>query len=359
MSNQNVKQWLAQLKTELDEMKARGLYRNLRRIDSLPGPVVQIEGRELIMCSSNNYLGLAGDARLIEASNRAAQEFGTGATGSRLTTGNTRLHERLEKRLAEFKQTEAALLFNTGYMANLAVMTALAAADDLILSDALNHASIVDGTRLSKAQTVVYEHKNNADLETKLQAAKGYRRRLIVTDGVFSMDGDIAPLPELVELSRRYDALLVVDDAHATGVIGPGGSGTAEHFGLHDEVHVQIGTLSKAIGSEGGFVAGDRILIDYLRNKARPFFFSTALAPAVVAAAHQAIDLIEQEPVRRLMLLDLIKLLYYKLQSAGFTLIGGGETAIVSVMLGDSELAVQFSRHLEELGIFAPAIRPP
>lgn len=225
------------------------------------------------MLASNNYLGLAHDERLIEASIRATKRLGAGSTGSRLTTGNTTLHEQLEERLAQFKQTEAAIVCNTGYMANIAALTTVVGKEDVILSDEMNHASIIDGCRLSRAQTIVYSHCDLHDLEEKLKAASAYRRRLIVTDGVFSMDGNIAPLPGIVALAQRYDALVMVDDAHATGVLGYCGRGTAEHFGLTGSIDIQMGTLSKAIGAEGGYIAGSRLLIDYLLNRARPFIF--------------------------------------------------------------------------------------
>lgn len=349
---------MKRLQQEMEQIHKKNLWRQLRRMDSVSSARVRVEGRELLMCASNNYLGLADDPRMTEAAIRAIRTFGTGSSGSRLTTGNTVLHEQLEARIAQFKGTESAIVFNTGYMANLAAMTTLAGVGDVIFSDEWNHASLIDGCRLSKAEVIIYRHNDLQDLEEKLSLYGSPQRNLIVTDGVFSMDGDIANLPGIVRIAERYDAWVVVDDAHATGVLGRRGAGTAEFFGLHDKIHVQIGTLSKAVGAEGGFIAGSKLLIDYLRNCARPFIFSTALSPGVIASALTAINLIEQEPQRRTRLHQVTRQVREGLSALGFA-VTPGETPIVPVIIGEAEKAVEFSQHLEEQGVFAPAIRPP
>jgi 8-amino-7-oxononanoate synthase len=347
------------LEKRLETLREAGLYRSLRRIESASHRIVQIEEKNRLMCASNNYLGLVNDERLINAAIGAVRQYGTGASGSRLTTGNTELHERLERRIAAFKGTEDAILFNTGYMANLAALTALVGEDDLIFSDELNHASIIDGCRLSKANVIVYKHSDTADLEAKIQQTPCDGQRLIVTDGVFSMDGDIAFLPELVQLSEKYNAWLVVDDAHGTGVLGTMGKGTVEHFGLSpDKVDIHIGTLSKALAGEGGYIAGSRSLIEYLRNTARPFIFSTALSPGVVGTVLEALEIVESGAALRTRLQVVSKFVRQQLSQIGFQVLPG-ETPIIAVILGDSSTALKFSRHLEDLGIFAPAIRPP
>lgn len=344
---------------ELVQIKEKELYRQLRTVEVMDDQgYAMVNGQKMLMFASNNYLGLAHDQRLIQASIRTTQRLGAGSTGSRLTTGNTSIHEELEKRLAQFKQTEAAILFNTGYMANIAALTTLVGKGDVILSDELNHASIIDGCRLSRAQTLVYRHTDLEDLEEKLQRTACYGKRLIVTDGVFSMDGDIAPLPGIVELAERYDAFVMIDDAHATGVLGRDGRGTAEHFGMKGRIDIQMGTLSKAVGAEGGYIAGSQSLIDYLLNQARPFIFSTALPPGVVASALTAIDIISSEPERRVRLRHMSQRLYNELTALGYT-VWGGETPILAIICGRPEDALVLSKALHENGIFAPAIRPP
>jgi len=344
---------------ELTELTTAGLRRSLRRMDGAAGREVLVEGRPLLMCASNNYLGLADDPRLQQGAIEALTRYGTGSGGSRLTTGNTALHEALEQEIAAFKGTEAALLFNTGYMANLAALTTLVGPGDLILSDQLNHASLIDGARLSRAEVAVYPHSDLGDLEDRLMQAKGqYGRLLIVTDGVFSMDGDIANLPAICELAERFGADVLVDDAHATGVLGAKGAGTVDHFGLGGRVAVQMGTLSKALGAEGGYIAGSRQLIDYLLNRARPFIYSTAQSPAVLGAARAALRVVREEPERRAQLLQMANRLRRRLQDAGFEVVPG-ETPILGVLIGEAHAAVQFAQTLEAEGVFAPAIRPP
>ncbi|WCK55275.1 8-amino-7-oxononanoate synthase [Aneurinibacillus sp. Ricciae_BoGa-3] len=346
------------LHEELNELTKNGLYRKLRRMESAASNRVIVEGHEMLMFASNNYLGLADDHRLIRAACQAIERYGTGSSGSRLTTGNTLLHEQLEGRLAQFKGTEAAIVFNTGYMANIAALTSLVGEGDVILSDALNHASIIDGCRLSRARTVIYRHADMQDLENKLKESTSFRQRLIVTDGVFSMDGDIAPLPDIVSLAEKYQATIMVDDAHATGVLGNNGTGTAEHFGLKDRIAVQLGTLSKALGAEGGYIAGKQELIDYLLNRARPFIFSTALSPGVIASALEALDIVELEPERRWRLHHVSSYARQELSRLGFHVLDG-QTPILAVVIGVADAAVTFSKRLEDNGIFAPAIRPP
>ncbi|MGG0287129.1 8-amino-7-oxononanoate synthase [Peribacillus butanolivorans] len=344
---------------ELEKIKEGGLYRQLQTVETMSDQgYAMVNGKKMMMFASNNYLGLANDRRLIEASVQATQRFGTGSTGSRLTTGNTIVHEKLEKRLAEFKQTDSAIVLNTGYMANIAALTTLVGKDDLILSDEMNHASIIDGCRLSRAETIIYRHADLLDLEMKLQINTRYRKRIIVTDGVFSMDGDIAPLPGIVELAKRYEALVMVDDAHATGVLGKDGRGTSEHFGLKGKIDIEMGTLSKAVGAEGGFIAGSSSLVDYVLNRARPFVFSTALSAGVVASALTAVDIIQSEPERRVRIRAMSHRLYNELTSLGYT-VSGGETPILAIICGEPEQAMFLSKELHKHGIYAPAIRPP
>nr|BAB39457.1 KAPA synthase [Kurthia sp. 538-KA26] len=344
---------------ELEKIKEGGLYRQLQTVETMSDQgYAMVNGKKMMMFASNNYLGIANDQRLIEASVQATQRFGTGSTGSRLTTGNTIVHEKLEKRLAEFKQTDAAIVLNTGYMANIAALTTLVGSDDLILSDEMNHASIIDGCRLSRAETIIYRHADLLDLEMKLQINTRYRKRIIVTDGVFSMDGDIAPLPGIVELAKRYDALVMVDDAHATGVLGKDGRGTSEHFGLKGKIDIEMGTLSKAVGAEGGYIAGSRSLVDYVLNRARPFVFSTALSAGVVASALTAVDIIQSEPERRVRIRAMSQRLYNELTSLGYT-VSGGETPILAIICGEPEQAMFLSKELHKHGIYAPAIRSP
>ncbi len=348
------------LEKELELLKESRLYRQL------PGPLegpagrrTRINGQEVVLFSSNNYLGLAHHPRVKAAAVEAVERWGTGSGGSRLTTGNFVLHRRLEERIARFKGTEDAIVFSSGYLANLGVISALVGRGDLVLSDELNHASIIDGCRLSRATVKVFRHRDVAHVRDILLAERNsYRRCLIVTDGVFSMDGDIAPLPQLLQLAEEFQVLLIVDDAHATGVLGKRGAGTVEHFGLEGQGIIQMGTLSKALGSEGGYVAGDAILIDYLRNRARSFIFSTAPSPPVVAAAMAALDVLEEEPC----LIDQLHAnacqLYRGLKEMGFEVLPT-ESAIIPLMVGETRRALTLSAALAEKGVFVTAIRPP
>ncbi|RFA33544.1 8-amino-7-oxononanoate synthase [Virgibacillus dokdonensis] len=337
-------------------MQENALYRTLRKMETASQSARIVDGEKKIIFSSNDYLGLANDKRLIHATIEALQQFGVGSSGSRLTTGNTYWHEKLEKKIATFKQTEAARLFSSGYLANIGVLSALAEAEDVILSDQYNHASIIDGCRLSKAKTCIYRHVDMEDLERKLAATTKYKQRFIVTDGVFSMDGSIAPLDRMMELAGHYHAYVIVDDAHATGVLGQSGRGTSAYFGIMPDV--VIGTCSKAIGTEGGFVAGSSTLVDFLMNYARTFIFQTALSPAICAATYTAIELIEQDASRREHLHYNIRKVKEGLNGMGYA-VKGDHTAIIPVIIGDQQLALEFAKELEEKGIYAPAIRPP
>lgn len=346
-------EWLDQ---HLNKTKEAGLYRKVRTMNTAPRPTMLIDGRRQIVFSSNNYLGLANDQRLVTAAEAILHEYGVGSSGSRLTTGHTDWHHKIEEKIASFKQTEAALLFSSGYLANVGVLSTLPEEGDVILSDQLNHASIIDGCRLSKAKTVVYNHVDMDDLEKKLNETVSYKRRFIVTDGVFSMDGTIAPLDQMISLAKRYHAYTIVDDAHATGVLGKNGRGTSEYFGVRPDV--VIGTFSKAIGTEGGFVAGSHVLIDFLLNNARTFIFQTAMPSAICAASYAALEVIEESYDKRQQLVSNVKKIKTSLIEMGY-LVKGDLTPIIPVIIGDPNEAVGFSEKLQEKGIYAPAIRPP
>ncbi|HET6464198.1 MAG TPA: 8-amino-7-oxononanoate synthase [Nitrospiria bacterium] len=345
----------------IERLHANGLFRCLRRVEpdphGHPGRVM-IEGRSVILLSSNNYLGLADHPRIKEAAITAIRQYGFGSGASRLISGNAPPHEALEERIAQFKQTESALVFSTGYMANLGVLSCLIPSQGLLIADRLCHASLIDGCRMSGCRFRVFEHGDLDQLERMLAKRPADQPTLIVTDGVFSMDGDIAPLPNLVELAERHGAAVFVDDAHATGVIGKEGRGTLEHFGLKPGRVFQMGTLGKALGGFGAYVAGSRVLIDYLINKAKTFIYTTALPPASAAAALAAFDLLREEPERRERLWQ--NRAYYAdgLKSLGFDLLNS-ETPIIPIMIGDDRSAMTVSQRLLEAGVFAPAIRPP
>ena len=346
------------LQQELEELKKQGLFREMKHIDSVQGPTVIIDDREFVLLSSNNYLGLASHPEVIEAQIHGAREFGAGSSASRLISGNMSLYEKLERKIAEFKGTEASIVFATGYMANVGTINALAEEGDVLICDKLDHASIIDGARLSRAILRVYPHKNLQRLEDILKNSAGYRRKLIITDGVFSMDGDIAPLPELVKIAERFDAVLMVDDAHATGVLGKSGKGTSEHFGIKKGVHIQMGTLSKALGNLGGFIAGSKNLIDYIRNKARSFIYSTALPPAILAGSLKAIEIAQRYTGPRERLWSNAEKFRVSLKGLGYNTLGS-ETQIIPILTKDLDSTVNASRLLFEMGIFAPGIRPP
>lgn len=348
-------QWFQQ---ELQLIEEKGLTRKLRSFSNGNESEIIMNGEKFLLFSSNNYLGLATDFRLRKKAFEGISKYGTGAGGSRLTTGNFVIHEQLECEIADLKKTEAAIVFSSGYLANIGVISSVMKAGDIIFSDAWNHASIIDGCRLSTAKTIVYEHADMVDLEHKLRKSHGDGKKFIVTDGVFSMDGDIAPLPEIVALAKKYNAYIMIDDAHATGVLGNDGRGTADYFGLKDEVDLTVGTLSKAIGAEGGFVATSSIAKNYLLNSARSFIFQTALSPSAIEAAREGISIIQHEPERREQLLNNAKYLRLKLVESGFV-VKGGETPIISLLIGDAHEAMQFSEKLMDEGVFIPAIRPP
>ena len=343
---------------ELDALRAEGLYRSMRVIRGAQGSRVELDGRQVLLLCSNNYLGLADHPAL----KRAAVEgvaFGVGSGASRLVSGTMDLHDRLEKRIASFKGTEKALLFNSGYAANTGIISALVGRGDAIFSDRLNHASIVDGAQLSRAGFYRYPHRDMAALERLLQE-RGGRRRLIVTDGVFSMDGDIAPLAKLVQLAKRYDALLMVDDAHGTGVLGASGRGSGELCGVLDGIDIHMGTLGKGLGSFGAYAAASGTICDYLVNKARSFIFSTSLPPAVLAASIAAFDLVDSPEGGELRekLAGNAALFKERLTASGFQTMGS-ETQIVPVFVGPAEATMEFSRELLEQGVFVQGIRPP
>ena len=349
---------LQNLAQELEKLTSQDLRRSLTRVEeALPGGRVRVDGRVLLNLSSNDYLGLSQEPRLIAAAREAAARWGVGAGSSRLVVGHLALHEEVEARLAEFKGTEAAVIFSTGYMANLGTISALVGPGDTVFCDRLNHASIYDGIKLSGANLARFPHRDLDRLEALLQKADA-GRRLIVTDSVFSVDGDLASLKDLVELKDRYGACLMVDEAHATGVLGHRGAGLAAALGLTQRVEVHMGTLSKAMGSLGGFVAGDRRLIDFLHNRARSFIYSTALPPPVLGAIAAALDIVTQEPERRRYLLTEAERFRHTLTQAGFDILGS-ETQIVPVLAGDNARTLRLAAQLRQRGLMAVALRPP
>ena len=347
---------MSDLAERLEELRGRGLHRRLRLISGPQGPRVLLDGRAVLLLCSNNYLGLADHPRVRQAAAEAAMRWGAGAGASRLISGNMNLHRRLEQRLAEFKGHEAALLFGSGYLANNGAIAALARRGEVVFSDELNHASLIDGCRLSRAETFVYRHADLDHLEWGLRRAEG-RGSLIATDGVFSMDGDVAPLPGLAELARRHDCRLLVDEAHGTGALGPGGRGAVAAAGLAEEVDVIVGTLGKALGGYGAYVCASRETVDYLLTTARPFIFSTAPPPPMVAAAIAALELLESHPHRVERLQAAAHALRDELAAEGFA--AGGETQVVPLLIGEAERTMTLCERLLEHGIFAQGIRPP
>lgn len=349
---------MTEMARTLAETRDQQLMRQLTVYDPLSPSHVAVDGKKYLLLASNNYLGLTHHPKVMVAAAEAVQRYGTGSGGARLTSGNHPLYSKLEQQLAAFKQTEAALIFATGYMTNVGTISAIAEHNDVVFSDELNHASIIDGCRLSKARTVVYKHSDMTSLLKLLQATPCSGQRLIVTDGVFSMDGDIARLADIVELAEKYDSLVMVDDAHATGVIGPGGHGTAAHFGVSGRVHIEVGTLSKALAAEGGFVAGKQLVIDYLMNKARSFIFSTALSAATLAAAGTALQQLQEHPELVAELALRASLLKHQLLAGGLPLTPS-DTPILPVLVGNAEQTMQLSAKLYEDGLIVSAIRPP
>lgn len=346
------------LKTFLSDLEERQLSRTLRHVTGRQGPRIFFEGKEVLNFCSNNYLGLADDARLVKAAQDALLKEGFGSGASRLICGNMDSHTKLEEKLAAFKGTEGALLFSCGYMANVGIISALCDREDIIFSDKLNHASIVDGTLLSRAHFKRYPHNDMAALEEMLQEAGNYRKRLIITDSVFSMDGDKACLKDIVRLAGKYGAMTMIDEAHSFGVLGTKGKGLAEEQKAEDAIDIQMGTLSKAAGSFGAYCCGSKELIHFLINKARSFIYTTAMPPAVAAASIAAIEIIQSEPERRKNLMDNAERMRGGLKALGFDT-GTSTTPIIPVLIGDTSAAIQFSRQLIDKGILAQAIRPP
>lgn len=347
------------LTEELNQLREAGLYRPLKELQSPQKPRSIIGGREVVNLSSNNYLGLADDPRLKEAMIKATEQWGAGSGAVRTIIGTMTIHNRLEQKLAEFKHTEAAVVFQSGFTCNSGVIPVLVGEGDAIISDELNHASIIDGCRLTKAQTLRFKHSDMDDLARVLKETDGqYRRRLIITDGVFSMDGDIGKLPEIVELAEKHGAMTYVDDAHSSGVLGTNGQGSVHHFGLNGRVTVQVGTLSKAVGVLGGYVAGPKALIELLWHKGRPFLFSTSHPPGVAAACLKAIEIMEQEPQLIAKLWENTRYFKAKLEALGFNT-GKSETPITPVIAGDEVKAMKLSDRLLEEGVFAQGIAYP
>jgi glycine C-acetyltransferase len=355
---------LAHLTAILNDLKEKGTHFRLRVLDDQQAPVCHYDGKQVINLASNNYLGLANHPRLIEASLKATREFGVGSGAVRTIAGTMKIHMELEEKIARFKNVEACVVFQSGFTANAGTVSSILGKEDFILSDELNHASIIDGARLSRAKIKVFRHKDVEHCEQLLQeVANEPGRKLVITDGVFSMDGDIGPVDKLAVLAEKYGAIMMVDDAHASGVLGRNGRGSIDHFNMHGRVDVQVGTLSKAIGSLGGYVCGSRDLIDYLYHRARPFLFSTSHPPSVAASCITAFDILEQEPERIDRLWDNTRYFQGELRRTGFN-VGGvntpaTETPITPVILGDGRTTMEFSRALFDEGVMGTGIAFP
>ncbi|QMV19369.1 glycine C-acetyltransferase [Granulicella sp. 5B5] len=358
------RQQLAHLTTQLDELRAKGTYFKLRVLDDEQGPICRYDGREVINLASNNYLGLCDHPKLREAAIAATTKYGVGSGAVRTIAGTMKIHMELEEKIAAFKGVEACVVFQSGFTANAGTVSSILGKEDFILSDELNHASIIDGARLSRAKIKVFRHKDVAHAEELLKEVQNEPgRKLVITDGVFSMDGDIGPVKELCDLCDRYGAIMMVDDAHASGVLGRNGRGSVDHFGCTQRVDVQVGTLSKAIGALGGYVCGSRDLIDYLHHRARPFLFSTSHPPSVAASCMAAFDILENEPERIGRLWVNTKYFQAQLAGAGFD-IGGkstpkSETPITPIIVGDGRQTMEFSKALFEQGVMATGIAFP
>jgi glycine C-acetyltransferase len=350
---------LAYLSEQLDDLRTTGSYFRLRELEGPCMPVSRVDGREVINLASNNYLGLANHPKLVEAAIEATRRLGVGSGAVRTITGTMAIHMELERRIAAFKHTEACVVFQSGFTANAGTVSSILTPEDQIISDELNHASIIDGCRLSRAKIHVFPHKNVAaagKILEELQDKAG--KKLLISDGVFSMDGDIGPLPGLVEVAEKYGAIMMVDDAHSSGVLGRNGRGTVDHFGLHGRVHVQVGTLSKAIGALGGYVCGSKDLIEYLYHRARPFLFSTSHPPAVTAACLAAFELLEREPERVELLWSNTRYFQSQLRERGFDT-GASETPITPILVGEAKTAHEFSAALFAAGLWATGIGFP
>lgn len=350
--------WLDDIHEELHEMDAQGLRRRLRVVDLLGGMRASVDHKDCVLFCTNNYLGLADHPRVLERAQKALLRYGAGAQASRLVSGHSPVHMQLEEITSLFKGSEACLAFPTGYMANLAAISAMVGEEDAILCDRLNHASLIDACRMSKAKLLIYEHLNLDDLKKQLERSAKYRRRLIVTDALFSMDGDLVPLLKVTNLAHEYDAEVYVDDAHGTGVLGPGGQGITHHFPLEHFPAVVMGTYSKALGSLGGFICGPKMFIEYLLNKARTFIYTTGLPPAVCGASLGALEVLQQEPQRVEKLWDNAKKIRDGLRALGYD-IPRGAGPIMPIIVGENDEAVKMSEKLLEEGILVVAIRPP
>ncbi len=350
---------LAWIDDAMQDLRDRGLYITIRTVESPQGPWLVVDGKRVLNFCSNNYLGLANDPRLVKAAKEAIDRLGIGPAAVRTIAGTMSIHLELEKALAEFKEAEAAISFQSGFNANLATIPAIVGRGDVIFSDELNHASIIDGCRLSRAQIVRYPHNDAQALRALLEEHRGqYNRALIVTDGVFSMDGDIAPLPELADLAEEFSCMLMVDDAHGEGVLGHGGRGIVHHFGLQGRVHIEVGTMSKAFGVVGGYVAGNRKVVEWLRQRGRPFLFSSAMTVPDTAACLAAVQILQESTELVDRLWENTRYFKEQMRNLGFD-IGQSVTPITPVMLGDEKLTQEFSRRLFEEGVFATAIAYP
>jgi glycine C-acetyltransferase len=355
---------LSFLSDQLNDLKAKGTHFRLRVLDDEQAPVCTFDGKKVINLASNNYLGLTTHPKLREAALAATRKYGVGSGAVRTIAGTMKIHMELEEKIARFKNVEACVVFQSGFTANAGTVSAILGKEDFIISDQLNHASIIDGARLSRAKILVFEHKNIADAEAKLASVKNQpSRKLLITDGVFSMDGDIGAIPALCDLAEKYGAIMMVDDAHASGVLGRNGRGTIDHFKVHGRVDIQVGTLSKAIGALGGYVCGTRELIDFLYHRARPFLFSTSHPPSVAATCIAAFEVLEQEPERIEKLWENTRFFKKELGLLGFD-IGGrntpaSETPITPIIIGDGKLTMDFSRELFKEAVFATGIAYP
>ncbi|HZR64938.1 MAG TPA: glycine C-acetyltransferase [Terriglobales bacterium] len=355
---------LSYLTDQLDDLKTKGTYFHLRVLDDEQAPECTFDGKHVINLASNNYLGLTTHPKLREAALEAIRKYGVGSGAVRTIAGTMKIHMELEQKIARFKNVEACVVFQSGFTANAGTVSAVLGKEDFIISDQLNHASIIDGARLSRAKILVFEHKNVADAEAKLSSIAGQLgKKLLITDGVFSMDGDIGPLPGLCDLAEKYGAIMMVDDAHASGVLGRNGRGTIDHFNVHGRVDIQVGTLSKAIGALGGYVCGSRDLIEFLYHRARPFLFSTSHPPSVAATCIAAFDVLEQEPERIERLWENTRFWKKELALLGFD-IGGkttpaSETPITPIIIGDGKLTMDFSRELFKEGVLGTGITYP
>lgn len=350
---------LSYLTEQLESWRQAGTFQRLRELQSPCEPIALFDGREVVNLASNNYLGLANHPKLVEAAVAATHKYGAGSGAVRTISGTMSLHLELERRIAAFKNVEACVVFQSGFAANAGTVSAILTPDDHIISDELNHASIIDGCRLSKAKIHVFPHRDTARAGSILEELAGQPgRKLLITDGVFSMDGDIGPLPGLVEAAERHGAIMMIDDAHSSGVLGRNGRGTVDHYGLHGRVDIQVGTLSKAVGVLGGYVCGSRDLIEFLYHRARPFLFSTSHPPGVAAACLAAFDILEQEPERIDRLWDNTRYFKSALADAGFNT-GSSETPITPIMVGEASAAHRFSRELFEEGLYATGIGFP